>query len=282
MAEYLRIVDQTRLQTPVHRYKHPDTGRQVTLVATSPVADPDYFTGLRTLIDERAACAAVVHCEGPERSSTADIDVTVAERHLVDALHRGRGEERDRVADLGWATQQAALGGAPHWQVHDLSVLDIVRLAGLPATAAKIRRFNRMLAWDDGVLRRNLTIALRIQAGSRTRQAAPDLFEGILVERRNNVALDALFATECDTVLVWGAAHVPGLDAGIRHAGLALTHTAWRTAIADLPNVIPGGDELRRPLELRNGQPAPLEKVIDDRADAYATGVGRPPAAATP
>jgi hypothetical protein len=61
--------------------------------------------------------------------------------------------------------------------------------------------------------------------------------DAVLLDQRNAVALDGVWSTEQDSVLVWGCAHLPGIEAGITDRGFVRTGmTEWHTA-ATLPSI---------------------------------------------
>jgi hypothetical protein len=129
---YLGIDGRATLQTAVHHYRHPDTGRKVTLVATMCFGDPGYYGKLRELISGCEAGGAVVHCEGSGRVPYDDGDVTADEQTLLGDLRECRDLETARFPTIGWVHRNACLEPGPRWQVHDLSDLAIIR-PGRPA-----------------------------------------------------------------------------------------------------------------------------------------------------
>jgi hypothetical protein len=239
LAEYVRITGKTTLQTAVHHYLHPDTGRKVTLVGTMHFGDPGYFTRLYELISECEAAGAVVHCEGSGRVPIDDSDITVDEELLLCDRRRCGELETVRLPMVGWAYQSAWLVPGPQWRVHDLSDLDIIRLARLPVIAKMIARKQRILGPSGRIALKRLRFVLAVTMGvmaspavQRRRLPGGD----VLVDHRNTVALKAFNATGRDTVLVWGAKHIPGLDTGVRQAGLTHTGTDWHT-VTEIPGL---------------------------------------------
>src|SRR6266511_2808289 len=88
MAEYLRLIRRTHLQTSIHYYAHPDTGRRVTMIGTHHVGERAYFAGLRVVIDELEAAGALVHCEGSRLLPCDDPAITAGEQQLLGQLRR--------------------------------------------------------------------------------------------------------------------------------------------------------------------------------------------------
>jgi len=246
LAEYLRITEKRTLQTAVHQYQHPETGRRVTLVATMTFGDPGYYIGLREVINDREAAGAVVHCAGSGRvpddpaisEPREQLPASRAELMVLNAWRDCRDLEVARFPTIGWVHKDVWLEPRPQWEVHDLSDLAIIRLAGLPlitqVVACKVRLFGppkgpTALKW----LRFKISLAMRTMASPKV-QGRQVLIDEI--RYRNTVALTAFSATGRDTVLVWGAAHIPGLDNGIRKAGLRHTGTDWHT-VTEIPRL---------------------------------------------
>src|SRR6266511_2808288 len=96
MAEYLRLIRRTHLQTSIHYYAHPDTGRRVTMIGTHHVGERAYFAGLRVVIDELEAAGALVHCEGSRLLPCDDPDITAEEQQLLAELRRCDALEKRR------------------------------------------------------------------------------------------------------------------------------------------------------------------------------------------
>src|SRR4051812_30466180 len=125
MDVHLRLHDRTRLQTPVRWYTHPAAGRRVTLLATMHVGNPGYYAGLRQVIADAEADGAVVQIEGARRLPNDPVDITDDEQNLLTDIRRWHTLEQGRIPLLGWSTQLDGLKYPPHWQIHDLSELDI-------------------------------------------------------------------------------------------------------------------------------------------------------------
>ena len=247
MAEYLRLAQRVHAQTSIHRYVHPDTGRRVTLLGTHHVGKARYFTGLRTVIDElEAAAGAVVHCEGSRLRLCDEADITAEEQQLLAQLRRCDELEKRRLHELGWIGQIDGLGYPPHWQVIDLSYLQIARRLGPAATRTLTHRKTRAFDWpeDDrrGLQRLQLRIALTLRLTCNDRYVTQlarqrGSADAVLLGERTTVALDGVSGTDRDTVLVWGAGHLPGLGAGLRDQGFIREgELEWHT-VSEVPSI---------------------------------------------
>jgi len=237
LAEYLRITENRELQTAIHHYQHPETGRRVTLVATMHFGDSGYYIGLRQVIGDREAAGAVVHCTGSGRVPD-DSAISAAELIVLNAWRDCRDLEIARFPTIGWVHKDAWLDPRPQWEVHDLSDLAIIRLAGLPLITRVVARKVRLFGPPKGPtalkwLRFKIILAMRRTASPKFQGGLAHIDE---IPHRNTVALKAVNAIDHDTVLVWGAAHIPGLDNGIREAGLRHTGTDWHT-VTEIPRL---------------------------------------------
>src|SRR6266511_999564 len=245
MAEYLRLIRRTHLQTSIHYYAHPGTGRRVTVIGTHHVGERAYFAGLRVVIDELEAAGALVHCEGSRLLPCDDPDITAEEQQLLAELRRCDELEKRRLAHLGWVGQIDGLGYPPHWQVIDLSYLEILRRLGVTAIQRLVHGKTKAFDWpnDDrkGIDRLRLRIAATLHATANDRHVTQlndrEPTKTVLLGDRTTVALNGVAGTDRDTVLVWGVAHMPGLGAGLREQGFVRSdEPQWHT-VAELPSM---------------------------------------------
>jgi hypothetical protein len=268
LAEYVRITGKTTLQTAVHHYLHPDTGRKGDAGRHDALRRPRYFTRLYELISECEAAGAVVHCEGSGRVPIDDSDITVDEELLLCDRRRCGELEMVRLPMVGWAYQSAWLVPGPQWQVHDLSDLDIIRLARLPVIAKMIARKQRILGPSGRIALKRLRFVLAITMGVMAspavqRRRLPG--DDVLVDHRNTVALKAFNATGRDTVLVgrqthpWPRHRCPagGTDAH----GHRLAHRHRDTGPVEHPEQTPGAG--RAPAGAR-AHPVGSEPMVSD------------------
>src|SRR6266511_2961802 len=234
MAEYLRLIRRTHLQTSIHYYAHPDTGRRVTMIGTHHVGERAYFAGLRVVIDELEAAGALVHCEGSRLLPCDDPGITAEEQRLLAELRRCDELEKRRLAHLGWVGQ-----------INDLSYLEIFRRLGVTAIQRLVHGKTKAFDWSDddrkGIDRLRLRVAATLRATANDRHVTQ--LEGraptktVLLADRTMLALNGVAGTDRDTVLVWGVAHMPGLGAGLREQGFVRSdEPQWHT-VAELPSL---------------------------------------------
>lgn len=274
-AEYVRLADGRQVQTSIRTFTHPVTARKVTVIGTYHLGEPSYFVGLREAIDKLQANGAVVQCEGSRLRACDETDATADERELLAQLRRADELQNQRVAELGWVGQIDGLAYEPSWQVFDLDYLKIIRGLGMPLARAKTRGKLRLVDWPDtdrnGLNRMRLGIALLMRIASQDRRLVhlanrPDPADEVLVKARNAVALDGVAGTDRDTVLVWGLAHLPGLDTGLVEQGFVRSgEPQWHT-VARRPTIP------RALFRLATRRPTPALRVGGDGARKSTAG----------
>jgi hypothetical protein len=239
MPEYLRL-NGRHLQTPVHHYAHPDTGRRVSVIATMHAGEAAYFGELRALIAELRAAGAVVQCEGSRLLPCDETALTADEQEVLTHLRRCQELEKRRIDELGWVGQIDGLGYPPAWKVVDLDQAQIIRRAGVHAMRGYVQRMSVMFDWSEddrrglARLRLRTALALRVMASDQpaAQRATTDPAEPVFLDQRTAVALEGVFSTDRDAVLVWGAKHLPGLRAGLGERGFVQDgEPRWHTAV---------------------------------------------------
>ncbi|WP_213013572.1 hypothetical protein [Paractinoplanes toevensis] len=253
------------MQTAVRRFTHPDTDRTITLVGTYHLAKPDYWRDLGEVIDKLEANGAVVHCEasGPP---DPEADMTPQEREAVDQLVRMKAREGRRLTALGWTDQKGGLAYPDSWRVVDLDILQIVRRLG-PVLAHKAAAMHlRMMDWPDtnktrfNLFRVIISLYFRLWTSDKSvLKAGTGEFQHVLVEARNEHALAAAAGTDLDLVMIWGLAHLPGLEAGLIARGFERSGPPqWHTVMRRRPSIVAAL------LRLLVGWPAPTVAAEPD------------------
>ena len=221
-------VDGDVLSTPVHHYRHPESGREVDLVLTVHFGESGYYTQLRKVLDARTGTGGVVYCEDPNRLAHHP-GATRQEQRLLAAMRRNDTIKRSRLHLIGWQTQHDGLAPDPSWVSSDLHPLEIMRSIGV--------RKLRLQQWltravygtrinDAGAnkAKRELALAARVAMQPTQRRSR---INKVLINQRNTAALNPLQNIHHDAALLWGALHGPGLDAGLRDLGYTLVGTDW-------------------------------------------------------
>jgi hypothetical protein len=248
---YLRVRHRM-LQTRVVRFEHPESGRRVTVVATVHLGPAAYYEQLRIMINEMESAGAVVCYESAGSATKQECGAASDEERAA-----AQGDERselDKAAAryFGWVDQWTALGSSPSWRNADMTRLEFVRRAGPQNLLSLQRDYSLDLpGWTQGqqeafagggsaILLRLAQFAwsdlLRRLLG-RLAGDAPRRVADVDVEDRNRHVLASL-PTDSDAVLPWGAAHAPGLAAGLQKAGYRQRNTTWVT-VGRLPAIWP-------------------------------------------
>jgi hypothetical protein len=252
-------------KTPVTTYVHPETGRRVTVVSVMHIGLPSYYSRLREIVKEKEAAGSVVHCEGtglegltpelikqPLASTTLDAkvrellaripDLTEDEREVLLAMVDVALLMRRRVRELGWVEQMDKEGGLPtepHWHNIDITVIDVIRRLGPDTLLYRMRQARKMLDWPAGntakpnAFRLKLAFLCRATASNKQRiqtKLRTGPYDGVLLERREKIALDGLHAATTDVVLLWGCMHLPAFEADLLSRGYLQESRTWHTA----------------------------------------------------
>jgi len=119
-----------QLLTDVREYAHADRLGRVTLVGMSHIAQPGYFSEVKTLIDTHTTCGGVVHYESvhepmPEELASATPRERIKSRGLTRALRRFSKVTEGLV---GLVHQSDMIPASPDWHCPDISHLDLARL----------------------------------------------------------------------------------------------------------------------------------------------------------
>jgi hypothetical protein len=214
---------ETRIQTYVNNYD-----KHITTVGAMHAATEESWRELINYLVAAEKDGAEIHLEGvqPAEGTTEDEKTGIAA--LLSLMALGRS-----VAELtGLQYQKDAFVNAPAWKAHDVTVLDVVRkmnkkillyIANIGSEDIRISPSKAL--WS---LRNIHILSFFGSFIPLTRQIVGS--EGIL-HQRNYFATEAAFNTQSDVVLVWGAAHLPGMDKILRRNGYRRESTEWRVII---------------------------------------------------
>ncbi|MFY1632337.1 hypothetical protein ACN27F_03460 [Solwaraspora sp. WMMB335] len=268
MPPYLTITPTRRghrplIRTPITTLRHPDTHRAIVVVSTIHYAEPAYYHQLLDDITTHQQHGFTVHHEGAQYRTPGD-EPTDAEQDVLAHLTTMRETERLRMTALGW-TYQPTLLHHPTWQRRDMTDLDIIRAAGTDAMLTAVQRRLRLLTWPDEHVWRHAAyhawFALANRAVARAarrptttrrphRNPHTEAVLRVLTDQRTTLAVTAATDTTDDLVMIWGAAHLPGITTALHTHGYQLdtNATRWRTA-GHLPPLITSAARylLRRP-----------------------------------
>ncbi|WP_432976649.1 hypothetical protein [Dactylosporangium sp. CA-233914] len=241
MAMHLRRVGDNEVQTPIRRYAHPGSGREIAVIGSLHAGQEAYFARLRERIDALSGARAVVHVEGSGRVDGEHIGAAPQERTVLAIMDQAAALNRRRIVELGWAYQVDALGYPSHWELHDLSGVEVLRRIGVPAMGRFAARQLRAVDWPDTDtsrierFRARMAIGLHLAAASKNnkvRTSSRSLVYRVMVHERTAYALESALAADQDVVLIWGPMHLPGFAAGLAAHGFAeVGEPEWHTAL---------------------------------------------------
>jgi hypothetical protein len=203
------------VKIPVHVWERG--GRTISLLGAVHIGTPEYYTQMRTIIDEAETAGAVVHVEGTR--AKPDPTATAQEK---DWMSRMPGDGYGEIAEaLGLVTQKT-LGYKDSWENHDLTLLEVLRgvpdpeglvsdLEKFTSTANELQEvpaLAKIMRWvvTSGVLR----LARRFSGGGDLKEVHP---------LREKVAVNAMLKAEGDVLAVWGMAHLRGMGKLLRKNG---------------------------------------------------------------
>lgn len=247
-------------QTPVAAYSGPGGSPAVTVIGTVHVGDPAYYEAVRNRAAALESAGSLVQYEtladAPGRQWAAASPDELAARDAL-RLFLGQLDDCTRLAapHLGLVPQETGLRYGPAWERADITDLELIRAAGPEAVirASEAAGKARRLACghpDPGRLYAAM-LALSLRAGPARRllpAREPRAFRQAVVGRRSRHAIGSLPPGR-DAVLIWGAGHVPGLDAMLRRAGYRRRSLDWLTA-GRFPGITASTAALRAELRL--------------------------------
>jgi hypothetical protein len=201
------------------------------------VGEKAYYERLHALVAGLAAAGAtVLYEEGNRPAPGAGAATSDGER----AVQYGPGDAVLVASRYwGWVRQPLQLGSTSSWRATDMTDPGPGPTAG-PENVQEQRPKGAALtddrsAWDAG-----LGVMMRLAMLDRFGLLTRVILRGkhrVVITERNRTALAAL-PPEGDAVLVWGAAHLPGLAAGLRKAGFRRRSAEWVT-IGTVPALWP-------------------------------------------
>lgn len=244
MTGYVRVRRRV-LQSAVVRYRHGPSGRVVTLVGTMHAGERAYYERLHALVAGLAAAGATVLYEegdgpapGQAQAATASGQPAPGNPFSTAIPYRHWVRQPLRLGSPSAQRPKGVTFTAADWSAW---------VAGLGVQAQRPKAATRAddcPAWVAGlgVLTRLATLD---RFGLMARMILGDKHREIILER-NRAALAAL-PPEGDAVLVWGAAHLPGLGVSLRKAGFRRRSAEW-VSIGTVPALWPSVGIIRRAL----------------------------------
>lgn len=230
------------LQTPVRAYRN-EAGRRVWLVGLVHHGQRRYFQAIKDVVLALQEQGAAVHYEdtGVTEQQLAAPDITEAEREAFQ-LSAPAHTQPPVYEAWGWVEQLDGFGGgAPEagvqrswpagWERHDLNGIDIMRLQGVDPVPQRLPPGEASTAGKPSKVARRLALTQAavefwlLAHGIRS----PKQTDAVILDRRNDVAIEAADAVPGHVVLLWGCSHLTGLQARLETRGYTFVQETWHT-----------------------------------------------------
>ncbi|WP_428963043.1 hypothetical protein [Micromonospora fluostatini] len=234
------------LQTPVTAFRNPDTGHRLQVASTFHFGEPGYYQVLLDDITAHERDGWRVQHEGSQHITPADTP-TADDQTVLNELHASRDLDTRRMSVLGWVSQHSVLH-RPTWRTVDMADLDIIRAVGHDTMRAHLTTTRKRLDWPDTQpwqhCRFHALLALGLRHIARAaahgndphgRRPHPDprkeALDRVLLDARTALAVNTATTTDGNVVMVWGAAHLPGIAAELVGHGYRTdpADTRWHT-----------------------------------------------------
>jgi hypothetical protein len=247
---HLRIVDRF-LQTPIRAYRNAD-GRTVWLVGLVHTGERSYFERIRDRVVGLQKTGVVVHYEStamspPEIEAAAP---TEAEREAMRLTADVKIPNQTLMAGWGWVDQLDGFTGIARepgvrrcwpegWEQHDIRLIDVIRGQGVEQIIARLREQATALdaanaSWLAGKLFLAQTALSYWMLAYLPRPPKPS--DAVVLDQRNDKAIRDCEAVPGDVVLLWGTAHLDGLEARLRERSYARVEETWHS-VGRLPRL---------------------------------------------
>jgi hypothetical protein len=242
-----------RLATPVHWYRHSDTGRVLVLILNTHMGSAGYWTTMLKRISEMEERGAQICFEAvrpaPEAAWAGASDDERAAQKVLAFLFWDLQTATARC--LGWVHQGDRVDGLrlrSTWRNLDLTDLEVIRLTGPAAILAmglgveqELAKLGRHrdaynaaispLAWRR--LARPQSWLSR--AAARFAPVANAEVNEVLLPQRSKLAV-ADIDQDRDTVLIYGANHADSIDDALTAAGWMRTGDTRWLVVGTLPS----------------------------------------------
>ncbi len=230
-------------ETPIYEFDHDTTASRVHFVGMVHVGQQNYYSAVSDYVSGTEAEGSVVHYEMIKRPSpeeAAAYPEVVEQAGLLDGL----GVLAEVISKSTNAVKQKeALQYQPHWQNHDISAVELTRLAG-PESIQRLSDNIKQLKETESDLDPELFSKLVRGMFRIMPLVIPvnNLFgdkklRSVVVDHRNDVAVQAVadqIEAEPDRniTMLWGAAHAPGISKGLERLGYNRTSRRWLGALS--------------------------------------------------
>lgn len=222
------------IETPVLTYEHSESQSRIDLFGAVHIAEAEYYKTMQEKVGERAAAGAAVQFEMVRVGS--DVDISNASRLTLwkmGQIAHGLGTlfELVKGLDSRLIHQRDGLNYHEDWENVDTTHVDIARRFSIRGVV-KLRLVSLLLSEgldiENEDFKRAFFSALGKSLGGSSETGSSLLGSkkdnAVIVDYRNRIALEGVDekldeAPGGDIALIWGAGHIPGLEAGLLGRG---------------------------------------------------------------
>lgn len=246
------------LQVPIREYQRDTDLASVSLVGMVHWADQKFYDEVNRYVTYREEGGSSVHYEFVA-ADVAEIEDAAKDGEyatLAKMLCLGFGSPltKNIFTGLGLVPQLEHVKPKPHWQRHDTTLVGLAsnldgRAALFPTVGGFIGGVSMKLQkYRGGDVRskviNGLNRSLRVAEGIEEKSTFIDLLDGnyedAIIKDRNGIAIAAIQnhlnpPTGDGLTLLWGAAHLRGIGAGLLEMGFELVREMPVTAISSTP-----------------------------------------------
>jgi hypothetical protein len=229
------------LEVPRYTYTHPKTGETVVLSGVIHLAVSDFWEQIDRQLTEATDAGYIVQLEGVAKADPART-ISDEVRNAMNAMSRLIGLPKTVASLLGLVYQTEGLKDLPYEKV-DMNIVDVLeamspehleRLANkgaeepldIESLKENIEIVGPILLWVFRNLGR-ISLAMKFMPWVKY-----PMDDKAVLGKRNEYAISHAVTSEGDhKYLLWGAAHIPGMDKLLKQHGYKRTGVDWLVAI---------------------------------------------------
>ncbi len=230
------------IETPVVFYEHPETKRQIAIIATIHLAEPEYFVALQRLIESLSGHKILFEGVG-KLSPQEEQALTEKECGVSGHFDYIFGLSRKIGGVMSLQHQKEGLAYDSSWVNTDMRLYDLIR----SFAQYNIRLLKKEREFDDLFGDESAQLFTRWFVNKLFSQLVPlavivgtlvffsrnkRLAKKFILEARNEEAVRGIdiHLAEGNVVTIWGAAHLRGIEKRLKRAGFREVRREWFTA----------------------------------------------------
>lgn len=234
------------VELPIRLYRHPQTHQEVILVGMIHAASAEYYRFLQFLIDSyEQEGFKILYERVKPMTDNERAQLTTPQQQMFRQFVLFRDIIAELVGHVGLSHQLEAMDYRDTWVNTDISSYDLAqKLSGdqmldLP-DGAELQDITDMVPQIVSSLKRPLSLIVAYPLLASPLVALSWLFsrrskgvKRVILDYRNHYAYKESkpFMAKGSVVMMWGAAHLPGLDSLLQADGYQHTSTVWIPAL---------------------------------------------------